>query len=156
LERSASCCNDHNLGAEDQSAVGLELEQAVLTFLKRGYHLIEVELRMKRLDLIEQPVGQFATGDHRHARNVVDRLLWIELGALAARAVENVDHVTFDIEKAELENRKQPAWPCANDNRVGGNHLVIHIFAPEIRLELLLGNPHAQPVKGVRDLDLAG
>src|SRR5439155_15472880 len=86
LERSASCCNDDNLGAEDQSAVGLELEQAVLTFLKRGYHLIEVELRMKRLDLIEQPVGQFATGDHRHARNVVDRLLWIELGALAARA----------------------------------------------------------------------
>src|SRR5439155_6356096 len=116
LKRSASCCNDDNLGAEDQPAVGLKLELTVLTSLKCGDHLIEVELRMEGLDLFEQPMSQLGASDHRHARNIVDRLLRIKLGALAAGAVENIDHLTLDIEKTELENRKQPAWPRANDH----------------------------------------
>ena len=55
--------------------------------------LAEMEGRAERLDLLQQPVGQLLAGDDRQRRNVVDRLLGIELGALAAGLVEDVDHV---------------------------------------------------------------
>ena len=44
----------------------------------------------------------------RPAGNVVDRLLRIKLGALAARPVENVDQVAFEVEQPELEDGEQP------------------------------------------------
>ena len=66
-----------------------------------------------------QLVGQLLAGDDRQAGNVVDRLLGVELGALAAGSVENVDDVRFDIEKAELEHGKQADGPGANDDGIG-------------------------------------
>ena len=52
-------------------------------------------------------------------RNVVDRLFRIELGALAAGPVENVDQVAFHVEQAELEHGEQADRPCADDQHVG-------------------------------------
>ena len=62
---------------------------------------------MERLDLLHQGVGQAVAGDVGNAGNVVDRLLRIELGALAADLVEDVDEVRLDIEQAELEHGEQ-------------------------------------------------
>ena len=89
---------------------------------------------MKRLDLIEQPMGQLGAGNHHQGWDVIDRLFRVKLGTLAAGAIENVDDMAFDIEKAELEDCKQSARARANDNRIGGNHLIIHALTPEIRL----------------------
>ena len=54
-------------------------------------HLAEMEHRLERLDLLEQPVGQLLAGADRKAGDVVDRLFWVKLGALAAGLVENID-----------------------------------------------------------------
>src|SRR5690606_16908752 len=70
---------------------------------------------------------QLLAGDHGEARNVVDRLFRIELGALATGAIENVDEVAFDIEQPEFEGSKKPARACANDNDIGGD-LSAHLF----------------------------
>ena len=80
-----------------------------------------MELGGEGRDLRHQVVGQLLAGDHGKARNVVDRLFRIELGALAARTVENVDEVAFDVEQPEFEGREQPAGARANDNDIGGD-----------------------------------
>ena len=54
-----------------------------------------------------------------HRRNVVDRLLRIELGALAADLVEDVDEVRLHVEQAELEHREQADRARADDEHVG-------------------------------------
>ena len=72
-----------------------------------SHHLVEVERRPERLDLRHQRFGQALAGDLRDAGNVVDRLLGIELGALAADLVEDVDEMRLDVEQAELEHGEQ-------------------------------------------------
>ncbi len=52
-------------------------------------------------------------------RNVVDRFLRIELGALAANFVENIDEVRLHIEQAKLEHGEQPARTGANNQHIG-------------------------------------
>ena len=77
--------------------------------LQRVHALIEMELGAERLDLLHELVGQLLAGDDGQPGNVVDRLLGIELGALAAGPVENVDDVAFDVDEAELEHGEKPA-----------------------------------------------
>ena len=63
-------------------------------------------------------------------RNVVDGLFRIKLGALAARPVEDVDQMAFEIEQAQLEHREQADGPradngyiCLNRRAQGYSHL---------------------------------
>ena len=67
----------------------------------------------------QQPVGQLLAGADRDAGNVVDRLLRIKLGALAARPVENVDQMGFQLGEAELKHGEQAHWARANNNDIG-------------------------------------
>ena len=69
-------------------------------------HLAEMKLRAERLDLLHQRVDQPLRRDLRDRRNVVDRLLGIKLGALAADLVEDVDEVRLDVEQAEFEHAR--------------------------------------------------
>src|SRR3984893_16943515 len=78
-----------------------------------------MKARMERLDLVQQRVGEALAGDERDARNVVDRFLWIELGALAADLVENIDQMRLHSEQSQSENGKQPTGPCANNQHIG-------------------------------------
>jgi len=77
-----------------------------------------VILRVERLDLGEQLFRQFLTRDDGKARNVVDRLFRIELGALTTRPVENVDEMGFEIEQAQLKDGKQPDRSGADDDDI--------------------------------------
>ena len=52
-------------------------------------------------------------------RNIVDRLVGVELGALAAELVENVDDMRLHVQEAQFENGEQAARPCANDQHIG-------------------------------------
>ena len=74
---------------------------------------------MERLDLRHQRFRQALAGDVGNARNVVDRLFRIELGALAADLVENVDKMHLHIEQAQFENGKQSAGTRANNQHIG-------------------------------------
>ena len=98
--------------------------------VQRRRHLAEMEDRLERLDLLEQPVGQLLAGADRDARNVVDRLLRIELGALAARPVENVDQMGFQLGQAELKHGEQADRACANNDNVGEGFVRLHRFRP--------------------------
>ena len=82
-------------------------------------HLAEMEVRVKRLDLLQQPVRQLLAGDDRDAGNVVDRLFGIELGALAAGAVEDVDQMAFQIQQSELEHGEQADGTGADNDDIG-------------------------------------
>ena len=107
-------------GAIDLGAgIGLELPAAVGQLLQRRRHLAEMELRIERLDLLQQPVDQFLAGDDGKARNVVDRFFRIELGALAARPVEDVDQMAFEIEQPQLEHGEQADGAGADNDDVG-------------------------------------
>ena len=56
-------------------------------------HLVEMKGRRERMDLLHQIVDQPLAGDDRKAGNVVDRLLRIEFGALAADLGQDVDQM---------------------------------------------------------------
>jgi hypothetical protein len=77
-----------------------------------------MKARLERLDLFEEPIGQFLATHHRKSGNVVDRLLGIEFGALSTGPVEYVDEFRLQIEKPELEDGKQADWPRANNCNV--------------------------------------
>ena len=68
-----------------------------------------MQARAERLDLLEQPIGQLLAGAHRHGRNVVDRLVGIQLDALAARRFQRIDDLRLQPEQAQLENLEQAA-----------------------------------------------
>jgi hypothetical protein len=74
--------------------------------------------RPERLDLLHELIDQALRGNLRNRRNVVDRLLGIKLGALAADLVEDVDEVALDVEEAQLEHAKQADRACADDEHV--------------------------------------
>ena len=77
-----------------------------------------MELRIERLDLLQQPVDQLLAGDDGQAGNVVDRLFRIELGALAARPVQDVDQMAFEIQQPQLEHGEQADGACADDGDI--------------------------------------
>ena len=91
LERPAAGGDDHDLAEERLPRSVVSRKRPSGRRSSALHHLAEVEGRLERLDLLEELVDQPLAGDHRVAGNVVDRLLGIELGALAARPVENVD-----------------------------------------------------------------
>src|SRR4029077_13915731 len=62
--------------------------------------------------------------------NVVERLLRIKLGALAARPVENIDHMRLQLRQPQLKHREQPNWASANNNDIGGRAVSRHRFFP--------------------------
>ncbi len=85
----------------------------------RGDFLAEVEPGMERLDLLEQPVDEFLRAAHRQRRDVVDRLVGIELGALAAGVCERIDDLALHAEQAELEYGEEPDRAGADDHAFG-------------------------------------
>ena len=70
-----------------------------------------------------QAHDQLGRLDPGKTRNVVDRLLGIELGTLAADLVEDVDEVALHVEKAQLEHGEQADGARANDQHVSLDRL---------------------------------
>ena len=85
-----------------------------------------MELGAERLDLVHQLVGELLPGDHRQAGDVVDGLLRIELRALTAGPIEDVDDMRLNVDETELKNGKKADRPCAHDNGIGADHIFGH------------------------------
>jgi hypothetical protein len=81
--------------------------------------LAEVEGGAEGFDLLEQVVGEFLAGAHGHGRDVVDRLVGVQLDALAAGVAQRVDDVGLDLEQAEFEHLEQADRAGADDDGVG-------------------------------------
>jgi hypothetical protein len=84
LEGADAGGDEDGLGQELRAARGLDPEAAVVLLLDHGDGLAQVEGGAERLDLLEQRVGQLLPGAHRDGRDVVDRLVGIQLDRLAA------------------------------------------------------------------------
>jgi hypothetical protein len=82
-----------------------------------------VELGVERLDLLHQAVHEFLRTANRQRRDVVDRLVRIELRALPARMLQGVDEVALDAQQPEFENLEQAGRACADDNGIGLDRL---------------------------------
>ncbi len=113
---------DHDrLAAQALAEAGAHQEQRRVRRaerLDRLDHLAEVEDRLERLALRHQPVDDLLPCDAGKTGNVVDRLLGIKLGALAAGLGQDVDEVAADVEQAELEHGEEPDRTGADDHDV--------------------------------------
>ena len=83
-------------------------------------HFAEMEDGLERRNLLHQPVGQLLAGADGQAWDVVDRFLGVELGALAARPVENIDQVRLELGEPKLEHGEQAHRARANNDDIGG------------------------------------
>ena len=119
LKRSAARGDHHHLAFEHLAGIGGHAKAGIADLLDRLHHLVEMEGRVERLDLLQQRIGQALAGDEGDAGNVVDRLFRIELGALAADLVEDVDQMRLHVQEAQFENGEQAARARANDQHVG-------------------------------------
>ena len=93
LERADTAGNEDGLGEEPRALVRLDEETAVVLLLHLGHLLAEVEGGTERLDLAQQVVRELLAGAHGHGRDVVDRLVGIELDTLTAGVAQRVDDV---------------------------------------------------------------
>ena len=147
LERSAAGGNHHHLALEHLAGVGGDAKAGIADLLDRLHHLVEMEGRIERLDLLHQRIGQALAGDEGNAGNVVDRLFRIELGALAADLVEDVDKMRLHVEQAQFENGKQSARARANNQHIGFDRFA-HIAS--FRLNPPPGLSMVRPDSGLR------
>ncbi len=85
-----------------------------------------MELRSERRNLLHQIVGQPLPRNLGESRNVVDRLFGIELGALSARPIENVDDVAFEVDQTQFEHGEQTHGARANNHDIGDDFISAH------------------------------
>ena len=78
-----------------------------------------MKVGLERADLLLQPIDELQRADDRKRRDVIDRLLRIERGALPADLRQRVHHVGVDAEQPQLEHLEQAAWAGADDDYVG-------------------------------------
>ncbi len=142
LEGAAAGGDHQHRGLDGGLAIGCDPPLALGRLGKRRRHLVQVEHRIEGGDLLEQPLGQLLAGDDRIAGNVVDRLLRIELGALAAGLVQDVDDVGLHVEQAQLEDREQADRAGAHDDHVGGVALAGFGLGEGVRARVVHGRPN--------------
>ena len=98
--------------------IGLHIEAAVLALTQRGDFLAEMQRCIERGDLLQQAVDELLRAADRQRGDVVNRLVGIELGALAARRAERVDEMAADPQQSELEHLEKTTGAGANDDRL--------------------------------------
>ena len=103
-----------------------------------------MEGRAERFDLLQQRFGEALPGDVGNPGDVVDRLFRIQLGALAADLVEDVDQMRLHVEQAEFEHGEQSARARANNQHISFNrfaHWVLTASLISISFRLNLCGP---------------
>ena len=96
-----------------------DAEPAIVLALQALHQLAQVEAGLHRCNLGLETLDQLAPGAHGQRRNVVNRFVGVEFGALAAHIGQGVDEVGFDPLKAQLKHLEQTHRPGADDQGVG-------------------------------------
>ena len=123
LEGADSGRDHHRARIEHRAGTGEHVEAAVFLFAQLHGFLAQVQLGAEWLDLLQQALDQFLRTTDRQRRNVVDGLVGIKLGALAARGRKRVEQVRLDAQQAELEHLEQAGRTGADDDRFGRDGL---------------------------------
>src|SRR5260370_7229124 len=74
LERPAAGGDHNHLALEYLAGIGRDAKAGITYFLDRLHHLVEMEGRMERLDLLHPRIGHALAGDAGTPRNIADRL----------------------------------------------------------------------------------
>jgi hypothetical protein len=69
--------------------------------------------------LRQQALNQFLARAHRQRGNVVDGFVRVQLGTLAARVFQRVNHMCLNAEQAQLEHLEQTHRTGTDDDGVG-------------------------------------
>jgi len=115
LERADAGGENDRSRIEARARHRLHIESAILPPGKRADLLAQMHPGLERLDLLEQALDEFLGPAHRQRRNIVNRLLGVQLRALSAGPRERIDDVGTDSQQAEFEDLKQSAGPRSND-----------------------------------------
>ena len=113
--------------------------------LDLGHFLAKVQTGRERRDLLEQTLRELFAGANRHGRNIVDRLVRIQLRALPARAAQRIDHLGLQAQQPQLEHLEQADRPRADDDGVGRDRL---------RLRKSCDHDHAEPSRIIQALPI--
>ena len=135
LERTEAAGNDHGARMKARVQRGAQQEGVILQHLQFGHFLAQVKLCIEGLGLLQQPIHQFLRAADRQRRNVVNRLLRVQLAALAAGMLERIDDVRVDAQQAELENLEQAAGAGADDDHIGLDCAVDGVLAGTVAQE---------------------
>jgi hypothetical protein len=119
LEGADTAGDDDRAGVEGEASDGLDVEAAIAAGGDPRHGRAEMERHVEGRELLEQALREARPGGRRHGRDVVDRLLAVEEGALATSEWQRVDHVAVDPEQPELERLEQADRSGADDERVG-------------------------------------
>ena len=119
LERAEAARDDEAAGVETRARRSLDGEAAGSISGDGSDFLAKVEPGMKRLDLFQQAVDEFLRAANRQRGDVVDRLVGIELRALAAGMRERVHDLALHAEQAELEHGEESDRAGADDHAFG-------------------------------------
>src|ERR1700689_2278205 len=76
-----------------------------------------MKCRIEGLHLLQQAIDQFLRAADGQRRNVVNRLVRIELSALTAGQAQGIDDVCADAKKAQFEDLKEANGARADDDR---------------------------------------
>src|SRR5579863_2243172 len=122
LERTHTAGDDDGASVKVRPGAGCKLEAPVFTPRKRDHLVPEMQLRLEGLDLLQESIDQLLGAAHRQRRDVVDRLVWIQLRALPTRMLQRIHHVRADAEQPELEHLEQATGTGTNDDDLGADH----------------------------------
>ena len=100
-------------------ADGAQEEAAVVPLRQLGDFLAEMEHGAHRGNLLHQALDEFLRAADGQRRDIVDRLVGVQLRALAARVLQGVDDVALDAEQAEFEDLEQAGRAGADDQGIG-------------------------------------
>lgn len=120
LKRAHASREKNSLRLESRARAGFNME--TLPFSQRpqhGHFLAEMKGRFEGCDLLHEGVHQFLRVQNRYGRNIVDRLVRVELGALSARFPQGIDDMRIDAQQSQLKDLEQPAGTGANNQCIG-------------------------------------
>src|SRR5690606_2215884 len=118
LKRTEPRRDDHRLGMETRIERRAHQERAVFEPLELRGFLAEMKLCVERLDLLQEPIDELLRGAHGNRRNVVDRLVRIQLAALSSWMLERIDDMCVDAEQPQLEDLEHAARTGSDDDGI--------------------------------------
>ena len=124
IKRAHTGGDDHGLAVEAGAEIRFHVEGTVFLLLNLCDDFAQVINRLEGMILLQQVFSQLSRRVNRNSRNIVNRLLGVELHALTAHIPKRIHHVALHLQKTEFENLKQPDRTSADDNDVCFNDFV--------------------------------
>ena len=124
LEATDAGCDKDRLRHEARALIGFHVEATVFFLTDRCHFLTQMELRTKRVDLLEKIFREFTRRANRYGGDVIDGLMLIELHALTAHLTQGVNNVSLDFQKTQFKHLEQTDGTGTNDDGIRFNDFV--------------------------------